>query len=152
MAASNESLFIVLLTGGGLAVVGSIVGQAMASRTALSREREARREARRQTLLDFRREAIVAFQDLLVAEAELANDDYAGRSQAEFRVRLLFTRIGDRELEELWAARQTQTESARRKREFPTRAEQQARMKTAGRLFDRSGELIREIDQASTGG
>jgi hypothetical protein len=55
VAASNESLFIVLLTAGGLAVVGSIVGQAMASRTALSREREARREARRQTLLDFRR-------------------------------------------------------------------------------------------------
>ncbi|HZX55075.1 MAG TPA: hypothetical protein VFE86_10360, partial [Ilumatobacteraceae bacterium] len=152
MAASNESLFIVLLTGGGLAVVGSIIGQAMASRTALSREREARRDARRQTLLDFRREAIVAFQDLLVTESELANDDYAGRSQAEFRTRLLFTRIGDRELEELWAARQAQSGSAHRKRELPTRAEQQERMETARRLFERSGELIREIDQASTGG
>ena len=153
MAASNESLFIVLLTGGGLAVVGSIVGQAMASRTALSREREARRDARRQTLLDFRREAIVAFQDLLLAEAELARDDDAGRRQAEFRARLLFTRIGDRELEELWKTRQDLNESVRQSRiGFPTRAQQQARMKTAGRMFDRSGELMREIDQASTGG
>jgi hypothetical protein len=151
MAASNESLFIVLLTGGGLAVVGSIVGQAMASRTALWREREARREARRETLLDFRREAIVAFQDLLVAEAELASDDYEGRRQAEFRARLLFTRIGDRELEELWETRRDQTEAVRQGRKgIPTRAQQQARMKTAGRMFDRSGELIHEIDQAST--
>jgi hypothetical protein len=153
MAASNESLFIVLLTGGGLAVVGSIVGQAMASRTALSREREARREARRQTLLDFRREAIVAFQDLLLAEAELASDDDGGRRQAEFRARLLFTRIGDHELEELWETRRAQTESLHQARKgIPTRAEQQTRMKTAGRMFDRSGELMREIDQASTDG
>jgi hypothetical protein len=151
MAASNESLFIVLLTGGGLAVVGSIVGQAMASRTALSREREARREVRRQTLLDFRRDAVVAFQDLLLAEAELPSDDDAGRRQAEFRARLLFTRIGDRELEELWETRRDQTEAVRRgPKAIPTRAQQQTRMKTAGRMFDRSGELIREIDQAST--
>lgn len=152
MAASNESLFIVLLTGGGLAVVGSIVGQAMASRTALSREREARREARRETLLDFRREAIVAFQDLLVAEAELQRDDHAGRSQVDYKARLLFTRIGDRELEELWTAREAQAESARQNRELPTRAVQQARMRTARQMFERSGELTREIDRASTGG
>jgi hypothetical protein len=74
------------------------------------------------------------------------------RLGAEFRTRLLFTRIGDHELEELWAARQAQSECAHRKRELPTRAEQQERMETARRLFERSGELIREIDQASTGG
>lgn len=149
--ASNENLIIVLLTGGGLAIIGSIVGQGIASRTALSREREARREARRLALLDFRREALVAFQDLLVAEAELASDDYAGRQLAEFRVRSLFTRIGDRELEELWAARQ-----AGRDRSpgagILTRDEAQARTMTARRMFERSGELIREIDQASDGG
>jgi hypothetical protein len=148
MASSNESLFVVLLTGGGLAVVGSIVGQGIASRTALSREREARRDARRQTLLDFRREALIAFQDLLVAEAELARDDHEGRRLVEFRARLLFTRIGDRDLEELWARRMAARDAGKG---ILTRAEAQERMMIARRLFERSGELIREVDQASVG-
>jgi len=146
MAATTESLFVVLLTGGGLAVVGSIVGQGIASRTALSREREARRDARRQTLLDFRREALVAFQDLLVAEAELPRDDHEGRQLVEFRARLLFTRIGDRDLEELWVRRQAARDAGKG---ILTRAEAQERTMTARRMFERSGELIREVDQAS---
>ena len=86
------------------------------------------------------------------AQSELARDDYEGRRLVEFRARLLFTRIGDHELKELWETRRAQSDAVRQGRKgIPTRAEQQARMKTAGRLFERSGELMREIDQASTG-
>lgn len=148
MAASNESLFVVLLTGGGLAVVGSVVGQGIASRTALSREREARREARRLSLLDFRREAVVSFQDALLDRAENAElsadraDDPPG---FEFRMRLLLTRIGDSELEQLWQSNRAPHPSG-----MKTAADIRNAQATSRRLIDRTGELVREIDQAST--
>jgi hypothetical protein len=148
MAASSESLFIVLLTGGGLAVVGSVVGQGIASRTALSREREARREARRLSLLDFRREAVVSFQDALLdraANAELSADRADDPPGFEFRMRLLLTRIGDSELEQLW-----QSNRAPHPRGIKTAADIRNAQATSRRLIDRTGELIREIDQAST--
>ena len=147
MAASNESLVVVLLTGGGLAIIGSIVGQGIASRTALSREREARREARRQSLLDFRREAVVSFQDVLLERAE--NPELsAGRADDprgfEFRMRLLLTRIGDSELEQLWKSNRAPPPQG-----IKTAADIRNALATSHRLIARTGELIREIDQAS---
>lgn len=147
MAASNESLVVVLLTGGGLAIFGSIVGQGIASRTALSREREARREARRQLLLDFRRGAVVSFQDVLLERAEnpeLSADQADDPPGFEFRMRLLLTRIGDGELEQLWKSNR-----APRPPGMKTAADIRNAQTTSGKLIDRTGELIREIDQAS---
>lgn len=147
MAASNESLVVVLLTGGGLAIIGSIVGQGIASRTALSREREARREARRQSLLDFRREAVVSFQDALLERAanpELTADRADDPRGFQFRMRLLLTRIGDSELEQLWKSDQAPPPEG-----MKTAADIRNALATSRRLIDRTGELIREIDQAS---
>jgi hypothetical protein len=142
-ATTDGSLLVVLLTGGGLALIGSVLGRLLASRDAARRERSARAQGRRFALLDFRRESLVRFQDLLVETSELAQDD-GRRETMSFRARLLLTRIGDEELRELWHRRQG---SESRGGGVLTAEQARARTIVSQRLFERTGELMREVDE-----
>ena len=59
-------------------------------------------------------------------------------------MRLLLTRIGDSELEQLWKSDQAPPPEG-----IKTAADIRNALATSRRLIARTGELIREIDQAS---
>ena len=68
----TEELVVVLLTGGGLALIGTVLGALITQVFAVRIGREARREERRMAVKTFQRDTLVALQDAAVELAELA--------------------------------------------------------------------------------
>ena len=115
---SDASLPVILLTGGGLAIVGTMVGVIVTQVFTTKMARESRREARRLALKTFQRETLVALQDDVVAlnlasaevkkfaakysRGELSSEEYeplkAAYRERSFRVRMLASRIRDEQL------------------------------------------------------
>jgi hypothetical protein len=66
IAATDAALWIVLLTGGGLAIIGTVVGAFVTYASNARLGRETRREARRVAVKSFQRDALVALQQAVV--------------------------------------------------------------------------------------
>ena len=67
----TDELLIVLLTGGGLALIGTVLGALITQVFTIRIGREARREERRLAVKTFQRDTLVALQDDLVAAMNL---------------------------------------------------------------------------------
>jgi hypothetical protein len=115
---SDASLPVILLTGGGLAIVGTVVGAIVTQVFTTKMARESRREARRVALKSFQRETLVALQDNVVAlnlasaevvesaakysRGELSTEEYeplkAAYRERRFRLRMLASRVRDEQI------------------------------------------------------
>jgi hypothetical protein len=114
---ADGDLLLVLLTGGGLALLGTVLGALITQVFTAAAARHSRREARRVTLKTFQRDTLVVLQDNVVAMNVLFEDlrsmrGAADQSEAEHRgqsshyraatmqVRMLASRVRDTELRE----------------------------------------------------
>jgi hypothetical protein len=165
----TTQLILALLTGGGLAVIGTVAGALITQTFTLRLGRENRREARRLAVKSFQRDTLVLLQDAVLelldlrrvahdgSEAE-QDDAVAKHDAAALRVRMLASRVRDESLRtqvhELLEAERTisqRDEQARQEgdtmlRILPRNLLQQKT--TAMRaIYDRAGQLIRSLDE-----
>ena len=157
------SLVLVLLTGGGLTLVGTLLGAVVNQRFALQIGREARREERRLAVKSFQRDTLVALQDSVAelldrrSAAWRPTDSEADRRTAvdayeatALRIRMLASRVRDEPLRaaahSLLEAEAKWNES--RERQPFVHASVAGQMASAMRaMYDRAGELIRTLDE-----
>jgi hypothetical protein len=114
---TEGDLLVILLTGGGLALLGTVLGALITQVFTAAAARQSRREARRVALKTFQRDTLVALQDNVVAMNVLFRDvssmrGAAEQTDAEYReqssryraatmqVRMLASRVRDTELRE----------------------------------------------------
>ena len=160
----TEELLIVLLTGGGLALIGTVLGALITQVFAVRIGREARREERRLAVKTFQRDTLVALQDDLVEAMNLfeaarklrdgPTDEFEGaKSTFETvarRVEMHATRVRDERLRTAvmaWLRSSRKdfepTDGARR---IYTASDIREAMFTTHTIYDRAGELIRTLD------
>jgi len=168
---STGELILALVTGGGLAVVGTVLGALITQTFTIRLGRENRREARRLAVKSFQRDTLVSLQDAVlelfdlgdaVRQAHDAPDaDHeaavAKRRAAALRVRMLASRVRDeslrRQAHELLEAEEAtwqMDEGARRegkRRAILTRGILQQKTTAMRAIYDRAGELIRSLDE-----
>jgi hypothetical protein len=157
----TDELLVVLLTGGGLALIGTVLGALITQVFAVRIGRENRREERRMAVKSFQRDTLVALQDSVadvMGLSEVARD-LKGGPEAEYesartsyraetlRVRMLASRIRDDELRSatkdfleghdawLYGGSTILTRTAAQKLTASVRA-----------IYDRAGHLIRTLD------
>jgi hypothetical protein len=149
----TDELLVVLLTGGGLALIGTVLGALITQVFAVRLGRETRREERRMAVKSFQRDTLVALQDGVARTMDLsrasqtAQGDERAVARAEYdsaalHVRMLSTRVRD---EQLRSAVTTFLEVHRERLDttgFPTRESQQKIMSSVGPIYDRAGQLI----------
>jgi hypothetical protein len=168
----TDELLIVLLTGGGLALIGTVLGALITQVFTIRIGREARREERRLAVKTFQRDTLVALQDDLVEamnlfEAarmlhEVPEAEFAA-ARAEFekvarRVEMHATRVRDDELRanvNTWLSSKREVLDAIEKSEgmiektkkpiIPSSAIRHA-AGSVHSVYDRAGELIRTLD------
>ena len=160
----TDELLIVLLTGGGLALIGTVLGALITQVFAVRIGREARREERRLAVKTFQRDTLVALQDDLVeamnlfeaarllrrdpgAEFAHARIDYENVAR---RVEMHATRVRDDDLrahvqEWLSSEREYLDAVENNKGIIPASAIRKA-AGSVGPIYDRAGELIRTLD------
>jgi hypothetical protein len=160
----TDELLIVLLTGGGLALIGTVLGALITQVFTIRIGREARREERRLAVKTFQRDTLVALQDDLVEAMNLfeaarmlhqgPEAEFAA-ARAEFekvarRVEMHATRVRDDELRanvNTWLRSEREVLDAIEKNEgmIPASAIRHA-AGSVHSVYDRAGELIRTLD------
>jgi hypothetical protein len=167
---STTELILALVTGGGLAVVGTVLGALITQTFTIRLGRENRREARRLAVKSFQRDTLVLHQDAVLELLHLdramrrAHDDaeqgdvVEERDAAALRVRMLASRVRDEslrtqvhELLEADDAISQWDEEAREEggaglRILP-RHFLQRKTKAMRAIYDRAGQLIRSLDE-----
>jgi hypothetical protein len=167
----TDELLIVLLTGGGLALIGTVLGALITQVFTIRIGREARREERGLAVKTFQRDTLVAVQDDLVEAMNLfeaarmlkqSPDAEFVAARAEFekvarRVEMHATRVRDNELRahvSLWLTSEREAldaiETSKGIREakktiVPASAIRHAQGSVHS-IYDRAGELIRTLD------
>jgi hypothetical protein len=160
----TDELLIVLLTGGGLALIGTVLGALITQVFAVRLGREARREERRLAVKTFQRDTLVALQDDLVEAMNLFDTARALRKgpEAEFasarseyeraarRVGMHATRVRDDHLRAAvneWLSSQREYLDAveNNKGIVPASTIRKA-ARSVRPIYDRAGELIRTLD------
>jgi len=164
----TTELILALLTGGGLAVIGTVAGALITQTFTLRLGRENRREARRLAVKSFQRDTLVVLQDAVLALIDLDrlarnsvdadhDDLVAKRDAAALRVRMLGSRVRDESLRtkvdelleadrEMWQEDERAREEGRRFN-FPNRSQLQRKTASMRAIYDRAGELIRSLDE-----
>jgi ribosomal protein L4 len=156
----TDELLVVLLTGGGLALVGTVLGALITQVFSLRLNRETRREARRMAVKSFQRDTLVALQDNVAETVELfrvarnlekgPEDEYAAaraKYDAEaFRVRMLASRIRDEELRSAVGTYLEGHDEWMQVGGIPHRSMLQKISSSAAEIYDRAGLLIRTLD------
>ena len=168
----TTELILALLTGGGLAVIGTVAGAFITQTFTLRLGRENRREARRLAVKSFQRDTLVLLQDAVLELLDLRralsrayhdsdgdrDDLVAKRDAADLRIRMLGSRVRDESLrtqvdELLEAEEEISQREERARREgkailaIPTRSIMQQKTFAMRAIYDRAGELIRSLDE-----
>ena len=158
----TDELLVVLLTGGGLALIGTILGALITQVFAVRIGREARREERRMAVKSFQRDTLVALQDtatksndLLVAAIRTLDDPRHTGSDAFAaeetfysecrRLRMLGTRIRDDELRSAVEDYIDLLDRQRREPRSKIRFES-SHIHAEKQLYERAGQLIQTLD------
>jgi hypothetical protein len=148
------------LTGGGLALIGTVLGALITQVFSLRLNRETRREARRMAVKSFQRDTLVALQDNVAETIELfraarnlkeEEDEYAAArakyDAAALRVRMLSSRIRDEELRSaVGTFLDAHDEWLKAGGGILGRSSAQTITRSVGEIYDRAGLLIRTLD------
>jgi hypothetical protein len=168
---STGELILALVTGGGLAVVGTVLGALITQTFTIRLGRENRREARRLAVKSFQRDTLVLLQDAVLALIDLDQavrhaldasdadhgDAVAKRGAAALRVRMLASRVRDENLrsrvhelleadEAIWQRDEGSRKEGARLKILP-RDLLQRKTASMRAIYDRAGELIRSLDE-----
>jgi hypothetical protein len=153
-------LLVVLLTGGGLALLGTVLGALITQTFTIRFGRETRREERRLAIKSFQRDTLVTLQDRVIELSDLtsavrraqrdegdegdegARDEYRTAAQ---RVRMLASRVRDEQLRSD-VHKLLETYDALLERGM-TRGVVRRLEDSRRSIYDRAGELIRTLDR-----
>jgi hypothetical protein len=154
----TDELLVVLLTGGGLALIGTVLGALITQVFSLRLNRETRREARRMAVKSFQRDTLVALQDnvaetidLFRAVRRLEPGDELAAAQAKYdasalRVRMLASRIRDEELRGAVGTFLEGHDEWMKAGPMPNRSMLQKISSSVAEIYDRAGLLIQTLD------
>lgn len=159
----TEELLIVLLTGGGLALIGTVLGALITQVFAVRIGREARREERRLAVKTFQRDTLVALQDDVVEAMNLfeaarllrqgPEEEYADAriayEKVARRVSMHATRVRDDELRASvrdWVSSDREYFDAVDNNRPITASTIRKTAHAVRSIRDRAGELIRTLD------